>query len=115
MFSKRTSDFKPVGLSFAPAPRNTYNGSADWDKSFFPPKQPAPVINAPYAPNPSGHDNYLFNNKAPSIVSKGADAVGGIAGIAGAAALAAPALIPFAAATGVGYGIYKLGESFKLW
>lgn len=36
-------------------------------------------------------------------------------GILGAASVASPALVPFAAAAGIGYGIYKLGESFKLW
>ncbi len=38
-----------------------------------------------------------------------------IAGIAGAAALASPALLPVAAAAGIGYGAFKLGESLKIW
>ncbi len=33
----------------------------------------------------------------------------------GAASLAAPAVLPFAAAAGVGYGAYKLGQSLSLW
>jgi hypothetical protein len=36
-------------------------------------------------------------------------------GILGAASLAFPAIAPVAAAASVGYGVYKLGESFKLW
>lgn len=36
-------------------------------------------------------------------------------GILGAASAAAPVLAPFAAASGVGYGVYKLGQSFSLW
>ena len=36
-------------------------------------------------------------------------------GILGAASLAASSLVPVAAAAGIGYGVYKLGESFKLW
>lgn len=36
-------------------------------------------------------------------------------GILGAASIASPALVPFAAAAGIGYGVYKLGESFSLW
>ncbi len=51
----------------------------------------------------------------PSNTARAADAVGGVAGIAGAASLAAPALLPVAAALGVGYGVYKLGNSFDLW
>jgi hypothetical protein len=33
----------------------------------------------------------------------------------GAATLAFPALAPVAAAAGIGYGIYKLGDSLNLW
>jgi hypothetical protein len=36
-------------------------------------------------------------------------------GLIGAATAAAPVLAPVAAAAGIGYGIYKLGESFSLW
>lgn len=114
MSNRRTSDFTPVGINFAPAPKKVYDAQNWGDNSFFPVKAPAPIVNAPYTPNPSGHDLYL-QSKTRATIAKGADAVGGIAGIAGAAALAAPALIPFAAAAGVGYGVYKLGESFKLW
>lgn len=48
-------------------------------------------------------------------VSRAFDGVGGAAGILGAASLAAPALIPAAAAAGVAYGVYKLGNTFNLW
>lgn len=36
-------------------------------------------------------------------------------GIASAASSLVPALLPVAAAAGVGYGIYKLGKSFQVW
>jgi hypothetical protein len=36
-------------------------------------------------------------------------------GILGSAALLQPELLPVAAAAGIGYGIYKLGESFNFW
>ncbi len=44
-----------------------------------------------------------------------ANAVGAAAGVAGAASIVAPAFLPVAAALGVGYGTYKLGESLNLW
>ncbi len=37
------------------------------------------------------------------------------AGILGAASVAAPVLAPVAAVAGVGYGVYKLGETFHWW
>jgi len=40
---------------------------------------------------------------------------GGSLGILGGAAILAPAVAPVAAAAGIGYGAYKLGQSFKLW
>jgi hypothetical protein len=43
------------------------------------------------------------------------DLLGTGATILGSASLAAPALAPVAAGLGVGYGLYKLGETFKLW
>ncbi len=36
-------------------------------------------------------------------------------GLLGAASIYAPAIAPVAAVAGIGYGVYKLGESFKLW
>jgi hypothetical protein len=35
--------------------------------------------------------------------------------ILGAASLVNPSLLPVAAGAGIAYGVYKLGESFKLW
>jgi hypothetical protein len=43
------------------------------------------------------------------------EAAGALTGIASAAALVNPALLPVAAAGGIGYGVYRLGQSFKLW
>lgn len=43
------------------------------------------------------------------------DALGASSGIIGAASLLNPALAPAAAAAGIGYGTYKLGQSFNLW
>lgn len=56
------------------------------------------------------------------VVSPGAQrraaidsAVAPAVGIAGSAALLNPALVPVAAGLGIGYGVFKLGESLKLW
>lgn len=56
------------------------------------------------------------NVSAPAVPSRNLDsaAASGIS-ILGAASLAAPTLLPFAAAAGVGYGTYKLGQSLSLW
>lgn len=43
------------------------------------------------------------------------DRLGAISSLAGAAATLSPVLAPVAAAGAVGYGVYKLGQSFKLW
>jgi hypothetical protein len=43
------------------------------------------------------------------------DAASASVGILGSASLLNPALAPLAATAGLGLGIYKLGESFKLW
>lgn len=49
--------------------------------------------------------------QAPNLDSAASAGIG----ILGAASLAASSLVPVAAAAGIGYGVYKLGESFKLW
>lgn len=43
------------------------------------------------------------------------DTLGAVAGIAGAASYFNPILAPVAAVGGVGYGTYKLGQSFNWW
>jgi hypothetical protein len=54
-------------------------------------------------------------NAAIETRATAADTVGGIAAIAGSAALLVPELLPVAAIGGIGYGVYKLGETLKLW
>ncbi len=65
-------------------------------KYYSQPKSIGPVRPASLSPN--------FDAAAASGVS-----------LLGAASLAAPAVLPFAAAAGVGYGAYKLGQSLSLW
>lgn len=48
-------------------------------------------------------------------VSKGFDTVGAAAGTLAAGSALLPALAPVAAGLSVGYGIYKLGQSFNVW
>lgn len=43
------------------------------------------------------------------------DSLGTVAGIAGAASYFNPVLAPVAAVGGIGYGTYKLGQSFNWW
>lgn len=43
------------------------------------------------------------------------EAIGATAATTAAASGIFPALAPAAAALGVGYGVYKLGQSFQLW
>lgn len=56
----------------------------------------------------------VVRNQPARVVNADGAATAGL-GLLGAAAVAAPAIAPVAAAAGVGYGIYKLGESFNLW
>jgi hypothetical protein len=50
-----------------------------------------------------------------SIPNTVGDFLGAGSALAGSAAIAAPALAPVAAGLGVGYGVYKLGQSLKFW
>jgi hypothetical protein len=71
------------------------------------------VISGGYRPyNPKGLNDY---RTASSGASQFGDLLGAGATILGSASAAAPALAPVAAGLGVGYGVYKLGQSFKLW
>ena len=94
-----------------------------------------PNFSSNYAVNPlnpySRKANYAKSSRPSTYVNKSSsaqkrrDIVGGVGGalstIAGAAATspalvaAYPAVAPVAVGLGIGYGVYKLGESFKLW
>ncbi len=43
------------------------------------------------------------------------DFLGAGVGLIGAASVAATSLAPVAAAAGIGYGVYKVGQSLSLW
>lgn len=61
-----------------------------------------------------GPTGYYQGRPQVRVVNSDGVASAGV-GILGAASLTNPSLLPFAAAAGVGYGVYKLGESFNLW
>jgi hypothetical protein len=77
-----------------------------------------------YTPNPKevadkGYTTYnptgLNRTRHVQPLNQVGNLLGTGATILGSASLAAPALAPVAAGLGVGYGLYKLGENFKLW
>jgi len=74
-----------------------------------------------YVPSPSeaSRNQYRHTGQVRGEVVQPLHRVGDLLGsgatVLGSASLAAPALAPVAAGLGVGYGLYKLGESFKLW
>jgi hypothetical protein len=92
---QRRTNWRETSVARAPTPRTTPRTRARQDKEFV--EQFKTGTSQSYTPNTTD-----------SALSTGV-------GILGAASLAAPALAPFAAAAGVGYGVYKLGETFKLW
>jgi hypothetical protein len=53
------------------------------------------------------------NSPASRVIVDNTAASG--AGILSSVALLNPELLPLAAGAGIGYGIYKLGESFNFW
>lgn len=61
------------------------------------------------------------NVSAPAVSSGAArraaidNVAGPLAGIAGGAALLSSTALPVAAGLGIGYGVFKLGESLRLW
>jgi len=71
-----------------------------------------PVKNGQF---PNGTSITRDRNVSAPAVAHTADVLGTTAGILGAASVAAPALAPVAAVAGVGYGVYKLGETFHWW
>lgn len=79
---------------------------------------PTPSSKTPYVKNglfPNGTSVTRDRNvSAPAAPNYDAAAVSGIS-ILGSASLAAPALLPVAAAAGIGYGTYKLGQALSLW
>lgn len=54
------------------------------------------------------------NVSAPAVPNYDSAAASGV-GLLSAATLAAPALLPVAAAAGIGYGTYKIGQALSLW
>lgn len=63
----------------------------------------------------NGAIDIVERNPISQTVEIGADVVGGLSGIAASASLLAPALLPVAAAGGIGFGLYKLGQTLKIW
>jgi len=71
-----------------------------------------PVKNGQF---PNGTSITRDRNVSAPAIAQPAEVLGATAGIFGAASIAAPALAPVAAVAGVGYGVYKLGETFHWW
>lgn len=83
----------------------------------FPGRRLDRVINAPSPTNQLGQPHNWAVQDNPAARRRAAidNSIGPIAGIAGSAALLSSSLVPVAAGLGIGYGVYKLGESFSLW
>lgn len=93
-------------------PRRAYSAPRLENDSKFiigPDSQSSSLANSPL----TSYGNSARTSRNNSVDTTGAAAAG--LSTLGAASLAFPALAPVAAAAGIGYGLYKLGDSLNLW
>ncbi len=131
MFAKTNKPFGPLDVVAHIPARNWFPGesvatkfhsdlqlgSRDPIRSLTP---PTPASKTPYIKNgqfPNGTSITRDRNvSAPAVPYRNYDAAANAGiGVLSAASLAAPAILPFAAAAGIGYGTYKLGQALSIW
>ncbi len=98
--------------SIGPVRRDTfiYDETKEFNKEWEFPGEKQPVLR--YGPRIAEYRDQVRTVGDPVRVDSVAQPA---LGILGSAALLNPALAVPAAAAGIGYGVYKLGNTFKLW